>query len=66
VNLEIDYGHCVGHGVCFMQAAALFDCDDEGRGVVLVPEVPDSLSGTANFAVAGCPGRAVILRGSIH
>ncbi len=61
MDLEIDYKSCAGHGVCFMQAQELFDCDDEGRGVVIEPTVPDALLETAREAAGGCPEQAVLL-----
>jgi len=59
MRLEIDSETCTGHGRCFSLAPKLFDCDDEGHGVVIVSEVPPELEQLARDAAMSCPEYAV-------
>ena len=61
MKLSIDYDICTGHGRCFMLAANLFDSDEDGRGVVLMPDVPEEEIGLARETSYSCPEQAVIL-----
>jgi ferredoxin len=62
VKVQIDSGHCQGHGRCYDIAPGLFGEDDEGYGTVrgggLVPAGEEQ---EARLAAANCPERAVIL-----
>jgi ferredoxin len=62
--VRIDPDRCTGHGRCYSVAPELFDCDDEGRGVVTHPDVAPDLERLAQRAVDSCPERAVSLRAS--
>lgn len=62
MRIEIDRARCTGHGRCYSLAPELFDCDDEGYGRVLVPEVTEAQAEQARTAAATCPERAVVLR----
>ena len=59
MKISIDSAACSGHGRCYALASALFEPDDEGRGVVLQAQVPTALEQQARRAAAGCPERAV-------
>ena len=59
MRIEIDPDLCSGHGRCYMAAAQLIDADEQGRGTVLVADVPPELEATARLAAANCPERAV-------
>jgi ferredoxin len=59
MRLEIDLNSCVGHGRCYAEAPHVIDADDEGRGVVLVAEVPTKWHDEARMAMDSCPERAV-------
>lgn len=59
--LRIDADLCVGHGRCYSLAPALFDCDDQGRGVVLVDRVTRDQRAGALLGVENCPERAITL-----
>ncbi len=61
MRLRIDSELCTGHGRCYALAPNLVDADDEGYGVVTVPEVGADHEAEARKAVLGCPERAVIL-----
>jgi len=55
MKLIIDQERCTGHGRCYALAPELFDCDDWGHSVLLLPEVPGALEDKARLAVASCP-----------
>ncbi len=38
MKVAIDRNRCAGHGRCYVFAPEVFDSDDDGYGVVLVPE----------------------------
>jgi ferredoxin len=62
VKVQIDSGHCQGHGRCYDIAPGLFGEDDEGYGTVLGDGlVPAGEEQEARLAAANCPERAVIL-----
>jgi ferredoxin len=42
-------------------APELFDCDDDGRGVVRVVDVEPELEARARLAVGSCPEGAIAL-----
>jgi ferredoxin len=61
MRLRIDKDACTGHGRCYALVPALFDCDDDGYGVVSHPDLgPDDVE-HARKAVLNCPERAVHL-----
>jgi ferredoxin len=59
VKTSIDGDLCTGHGRCYGTAPEVYDADDEGRGVVLTPDVPAEFQDRARQAAAECPERAV-------
>jgi ferredoxin len=62
MEIAIDDAACTGHGRCYAVAPALFEPDDDGRGVVLQADVPVDLEDKARAAATSCPERAVQLR----
>ena len=63
VRIVLDASRCTGHGRCYSLAPELFDSDDEGHSVVLVPDVPDDLEQQARLAVDSCPEGCISLEG---
>jgi ferredoxin len=61
VKTHIDGARCTGHGRCYMLSPEVYDADDEGRGLVLVGDVPPELEEAARRAVAECPESAVLI-----
>ena len=61
MRLRIDSTLCTGHGRCYTLAPALFDCDDEGFGQVVVEQLGPAQEADARRAAASCPERAVLL-----
>jgi ferredoxin len=61
MKIRIDTGACTGHGRCYSLAPALFACDDDGYGQLLLEDVPADLEGEARKAALACPERAVVL-----
>jgi ferredoxin len=61
MRLTLDSAACMGHGRCYSMAPELFDADDEGRSVLLSPEVPPGQEKQARDAEEGCPENAIAL-----
>jgi ferredoxin len=61
MKLTIDEEACTGHGRCYSLVPELFETDDYGHGVVLVPEPGDDMREKARLAVQNCPERAITL-----
>lgn len=61
MRLRIDPDLCVGHGRCYSLAPELFDCDDQGHGVVLADQVSPAQRAGALLGVENCPERAITL-----
>jgi ferredoxin len=40
-------------------APQIYDADDDGRGEVITPDVPESLRGPAELGLANCPESAI-------
>lgn len=62
--LSVDWGRCVGHGVCAAALGELIDLDSWGYPMGVTSrgeEVPDSLARAASLAVAVCPAAALRL-----
>jgi ferredoxin len=62
IPLEIDGDRCQGHAICYLLAPELFDIDEDGRGLVIDPEVGPDGHGQAQVAADRCPERAIRLR----
>jgi ferredoxin len=59
VRIVLDTELCTGHGRCYSLAPELFDADDEGHSVLLVPEVPEGQESQAWLAAQNCPERCI-------
>ena len=59
MRVSIDQERCQGHARCAILASTVFDVDDDGRGVVIVDEVPAEDEAEAQQAVASCPESAI-------
>jgi ferredoxin len=58
-EVTIDPSICEGHGHCALEAATVFDVDDDGYGRVLLPNVPDELRDDALRGERACPVAAI-------
>jgi ferredoxin len=59
MKVVIDSSVCTGHGRCYSLAPEVFDCDDEGRGTVVVDTVDSDLLRIAQVGASNCPERAI-------
>lgn len=58
-SVVIDPERCQGHGKCILDCPDVFDCDENGYGVVTVSAVGEELRAAVDRCVAGCPERAI-------
>jgi ferredoxin len=61
MRIHIDQNRCTGHGRCFSLAPDVFDCDEEGFGLINVESVPLELEAAARLCAASCPEHAIVL-----
>ena len=63
IKVILDSETCQGHGRCYSLSPQIFDCDDEGRSVLLLAE-PTSAEdiAAARLAAASCPERAITIK----
>lgn len=61
MKATVDADRCQGHARCWELAPEVFDLDEEGHGLVLVPEVPAEALEPARKAARNCPERAIAL-----
>jgi ferredoxin len=59
MSLSIDTGKCQGHGRCALASPDVFDVDDEGYGVVLVPDPGPEQEAEVAAAIGSCPEGAI-------
>lgn len=59
MRITADTGVCIGAGQCLLTAPELFDQDEEGTVVVLVPNPSAGQAPAARQAEAACPSRAI-------
>jgi ferredoxin len=59
MKIAIDADTCQGHARCWEICPEVFSLDDEGHGVVRVPDVPPELESKVREAVVNCPERAI-------
>lgn len=59
MRVEVDPKVCEGHGQCNAVAPEVYDLDDDGYSVVLVPEPGPELEGAAREGAASCPVQAI-------
>lgn len=58
--LEVDFDRCTGHGRCYAVTPELFEPDDAGMPVLLVPgPLPTELRAAARTAIDSCPEFAI-------
>ena len=61
MKISVTQDACVGAGQCALVAPELFDQDDEGIVIALLPEVPEAQEDLARKAASLCPARAIQL-----
>jgi len=62
MRISIDGDTCQGHGRCSLIAPELFDVDDDGKALLLVPEdIVTASEPDARLASANCPERAITI-----
>jgi ferredoxin len=63
VKLTVDGASCMGHGRCYVLAADLLTCDDEGYVTIRDQEidVPTDQVQAAEDAAGTCPEQAITL-----
>jgi ferredoxin len=62
MRIVFDREKCQGHGRCYGLAPDLFESDDEGYAVLLVPgEVPADRQDDARLAADNCPEFAITI-----
>jgi ferredoxin len=61
VRVAIDGKLCFRHQRCMAHCPEVFGIDDEGYGVVLVPEVPAELEERVQECVERCPEEAITM-----
>ena len=59
MSLSIDPAKCQGHGRCTLVSPELFDVDDDGYGVVLIPDPVPEYGDDVNAAIGSCPEGAI-------
>lgn len=60
-RILVDADRCTGHGRCYTLAPDVFDADEVGHSVVLVPDVTGDLEAQAVTAEQNCPEGAITL-----
>lgn len=62
MRIAFDREKCQGHGRCYSLATEVFESDDEGYAVLLVPgDVPAELEEAARLAADNCPEFAITI-----
>jgi ferredoxin len=59
VTLVIDPARCQGHGRCQLTNPEVFEVSDDGIGVVLLPQPPESARADVERAIGNCPEQAI-------
>ena len=59
VQVRLDQERCQGHGRCYILASGVFECDDDGRGMVIAETVPRGLAEAARLGSDNCPEDAI-------
>ena len=59
VQVRLDRERCQGHGRCYILASAVFECDDDGRGMVIAETVPLVHQELARLGADNCPEDAI-------
>lgn len=61
MKVQLDRDRCQGHGRCYVLAAAVFESDDDGYGLVVSETVPEDLHDAARKGAGNCPEDAITL-----
>ncbi|GLU50195.1 ferredoxin [Nocardiopsis ansamitocini] len=64
-RLRADRARCTGAGQCARTAPTLFDQDDDGLAVLLIPNPPVEALSQARLAADLCPSGAIALHGDL-
>ena len=59
MRVRVDQTKCSGIGMCEMTAPAVFEVDEDGWGVVIDENAPESERAAVEEAIANCPTGAV-------
>ncbi len=59
VQVRLDRERCQGHWRCYILASGVFECDDDGRGMVIAETVPRVLAESARLGSDNCPEDAI-------
>ena len=59
VQVRLDRERCQGHGRCYILASAVFECDDDGRGMVIAETVSLVHQESARLGADNCPEDAI-------
>ncbi len=61
MRVQLDRERCQGHGRCYVLAAAVFESDDDGYGLVVSADVPPELHEAARKGAGNCPEDAITI-----
>lgn len=61
IRVQLDRERCQGHGRCYVLAAAVFEPDDDGYGLVTNEELPAELGEAARKGAGNCPEDAITI-----
>ncbi len=60
MRCTVDHDLCQGHGLCYVEAEAVFEIRDlDGRAVVVVDDIPAVERDNVRRAQDACPERAI-------
>jgi ferredoxin len=62
MRVSIDGARCQGHLRCMATAPDVFTADEEGRGVIIDPQVAPAHERDVVRAAASCPETAVVIK----
>ncbi|MCK9899276.1 MULTISPECIES: ferredoxin [Parafrankia] len=61
MKVSIDSDLCQGHARCWDICPEVFEVDEQGYGLVALPEVPPIHEARAREAAENCPERAITI-----
>lgn len=62
MRVRVDEDRCVGHGMCYLAAPAVFQLSDEdGHAQVMSEDVGSDLEEAVLQAQRGCPEQAIVV-----
>lgn len=59
LSAVVDSEVCKGHGRCYMNAPAVFDCDDDGYPIVIGAATTSAEIADLERAINNCPEQAI-------